>query len=182
MWLVMVYHRLFGTAVQVLWPDMYTLSSHILLIPKNGRTFVSAHTLLQFLKKGSKSDVENYRPISILPRLSLVLEKTIFDYLCCVLRSKLSARQHGFRSGHSNITQLLVCLHDIYENFDSNSEQIIVYLDFSKAFDTVNHNILLCELAYFGLDENFLKLMKTYLTNRTQRVQIGGYLSDCESI
>ena len=46
----------------------------------------------------------------------------------------------------------------------------------------MNHNILLCKLAYFGLDENFLKLMKTYLTNRTQRVQIDGCLSDCESI
>ena len=72
-------------------------------------------------KKGSKSDVENYGPISIMPRLSLVLEKIIFDYLYCGHRSKLSARQHGFRCWHSTITQLLVCLHDIYENFDCNS-------------------------------------------------------------
>ena len=159
---------------------MYALSSNIINTNEWPNFWKCAYVTP--FKKGSKSDVENYRPISILPRLSLVLEKIIFDYLYCVLRSKLSARQHGFRSGHSTITQLLVCLHDIYENFDSNSEQIIVYLDFSKAFDTVNHNILLCKLAYFGLDENFLKLMKTYLTNRTQRVQIDGCLSGCEPI
>ena len=65
--------------------------------------------------------------------------------------------QHGFRSGHSTITQLLVYLDELYANFDDNIEQVVVYLEFSKAFDCVNVNILLTNLSSFGLDDRISK-------------------------
>ena len=98
-------------------------------------------------------------------------------FLYTKLRYKLNSKQHGFRSGHSTITQLLVYLDKLYANFDNNIEQVVVQLDFSKAFDCLNFNILLTKLSSFGLDDQFLKLFKSYLFGRTLRVRIDGHLS-----
>ena len=94
-------------------------------------------------KKESKSNVKNNRPIIILPRLSLLFERIVFDFLYSKLRYKINSMQHGFRSGHSTITQLLVYLDELYANFVNNIDQVVVYIDFSNAFDSVNFNILL---------------------------------------
>ena len=133
-------------------------------------------------KKESKNRVENYRPISILPRLSLILVKILFDFLYSKFHYKLSSRQHGFRKGHSTITQLLVFLNEIYTNYDKNVEQVIIYLDFEKALDNVDHAILLKKLSLYGLDNDFLQLVFSYLTGRKQRVNINGILSDKNTI
>ena len=122
--------------------------------------------------------VEIYRPVSILPRLSLILERILFDFLYSKVNYKLSCRQHGFRKRHSTITQLLVFLDEIYTNYDKNVEQVNIYLDFAKAFDNVDHAILLKKLSLYGLDNDFLQLMFSYLTGRNQRVNINGILSD----
>ena len=98
-------------------------------------------------KKESKNKVENYRPNFILPRLSLILEKTLLDFLYSKFHYKLSSRQHGFRKEHSTITQLLVFTDENYTNFDKNVEQVINDLDFAKAFDNVDHTILLKKLS-----------------------------------
>ena len=66
------------------------------------------------------------------------------------------ARKHGFRSKHSIVTQLLIFLHKLYLNIDENVEQFVVYLDFCKAFDSVDHTYLLVKLTSFGFDENYL--------------------------
>ena len=84
-----------------------------------------------------------------------MLEKLIFDFLYSRLRYKLNSCQHGFRRGHSTITQLINYLDELHSIFDDNVEQVLIYLDFPKAFDTVNHAILLDKLALYGLDNNF---------------------------
>ena len=89
----------------------------------------------------------------------------------------MNSCQHGFRREHSTITQLIY-LDEVYSNFDDNVEQVLIYLDFAKAFDTVNHAILLDRLALYGLDNNFLKLIFSYLSDRWQRVNVNGTLSD----
>ena len=112
-----------------------------------------------FTKKGPRADVENYRPISILPRLSLVLEKILFLLMYPKIKDRLNPRQHGFRAKHSTVTQLFTFLHELYLNFDGNVEQVVVYLDFSKAFDSVHHSTHLSKIIHFGFDEDFLKVI-----------------------
>ena len=97
-------------------------------------------------KKGSRSDIQNYRPISILPRLSLIFEKLLFDLIYRKVRNKINYSQHGFQRGKSTGTQLIEFLDELYQNFDINEEQIVVYLDIRKAFDSVSHATLLDKL------------------------------------
>ena len=89
----------------------------------------------------------------------------------------MSSCQHGFRKEHSTITQLIIYLDELYSNFDDNVEQVLIYLDFAKAFNTVNHTILLDQLALYGLENNFLKLIFSYLSDRSQRVSVNVTLS-----
>ena len=158
-------------------PLVHLVFSNILILRK-WPTIWKCSSITPIHKKESKIRVENYRPISILSRLSLILEKILFEFLYAKVNYKLSSRQHGFRKKHSTITQLLVFLDEIYVNYDKNVEQVIIYLDFAKAFDSLDHAILLKKLSLYGLDNDFLQLMFSYLTGRNQRVNINGILSD----
>ena len=73
---------------------------------------------------------------------------------------------------------MLTFLHELYLNFDGNVEQVVVYLDFSKAFDSVDHSTLLSKIIQFGFDENFVKLINSYLSSRRQCVKLDGVLSE----
>ena len=73
---------------------------------------------------------------------------------------------------------MLTLLHALYLNFDGNVEQVVVYLDFSKAFDSVDHSTLLSKIIQFGFDEYFVKLINSYLSSRRQRVKLDGVLSE----
>ena len=128
-------------------------------------------------KKVSRSDIQNYRPISILPRLSLIFEKLLFDLIYRKLRNKINYRQHGFQRGKPTGTQLIDFLDELYQNSDINEEQIVVYLDIQKAFDSVSHATLLDKLSKFGFDDSLLRLIHSYLTCRKQRVRIDDPLS-----
>ena len=129
-------------------------------------------------KKGPRGDVENYCPISIIPRLSLFLEKILFLFIYPKVKDRLNPIQHGFRAKHSTVTQLLTFLHELYLNFDGNLEQVVAYLDFSKAFDSVDHSTLLSKIIHFGFDEVFVKLINFYLSPRRQCVKLDGVLSE----
>ena len=85
---------------------------------------------------------------------------------------------YGFRAKHSTVTQLLTFLHELYLNYDGNVEQVVVYLDFSKAFDSVDHSTLLSKIIHFGFDEDFVKLINSYLSSRRQCVKLHGVLSE----
>ena len=130
-----------------------------------------------FLKSGPKSDITNYRGISILPRLSLCLEKLLFNFICSNVRHKLSRRQHGFVKKRSTFTQLLEFVENIYKCIDANENFCSVYFDIQNAFDSVSHKQFLNRLSSFGFDENFIMLISSYLSNRSQRVRINNILS-----
>ena len=129
---------IYNRAADILAPFVYLMLKSLL----PGLIYGNAHILLLSTRMLllSRADVENYRPISILPRISLIFERFLFN---CIY-SKL---EHGFRSKHSTVTQLIFFLHKLHLNFDKNIEQVVVYLGFSKAFDSVDHSNLLLQLA-----------------------------------
>ena len=160
---------------------LYLVFSYVVRTQKWPDTWKCAFVTPVF-KKGSRANVENYRPISILPWISLIFEKLLFMYIYGKIKDFLNARQHGFRKKHSTVTQFVLFLHELYLNFDENVEQVVVYLDFCKAFDSVDHSCLLFKVASFGFDKDFVALLSSYLECRRQRVKVGNSLSDVSDV
>ena len=133
--------------------------------------------IMPFHKSGPKSDITNYRGVSILPRFSLCLEKLLFNFIYSNVRHTFSRRQHGFVKKRSTFTQLLEYVENIYKCIDANENFCSVYFDIQKAFDSVSHKQLLNKLSSFGFDKNFIMLISSYLSNRSQRVRINNILS-----
>ena len=123
-------------------------------------------------KKDNKNLLENYRPVSVLTSISKVFEKVMHkqlqDYLLkCNL---LYTSQYGFLPRRSTELAALELLDLIISKMDNNDVPLNIYLDLSKAFDTLNHEILLYKLNYYGIRRNSLALMESYLQNRQQYV------------
>ena len=135
-------------------------------------------------KKGSKSDINNYRPISVIPVVSKVLEKLVYDQLYHYLNDNklLSSCQSGFRSLHSTITALLEATNSWSVNIDNGFLNGVVFIDLKKAFDTIDHEIILRKMSYFGADQETITWFQSYLSNRTQRCNVNGRLSTPRTI
>ena len=131
-------------------------------------------------KKGSKSDVKNYRPISLTSILSKCLEHIVVSNFMDHLESNniLTPYQHGFRKHRSTVTQLLLTCNDFATSLDNHSQVDGILLDFSKAFDKVSHKHLFYKLSFYGLRGNYLNWVKSYLQNRTQCTLIDGQTSN----
>ena len=121
-------------------------------------------------KKGNIDEISNYRPISILPTLSKVFERAAVNQLVSYLeRNKLLHRsQHAYRKQHSTVTCLIEVLTYIYNLIDKKKLAAIISLDLSKAFDSIDHELLLKKLLKLGLEENAVKWVKSYLNQRKQ--------------
>lgn len=133
-------------------------------------------------KGGSRSDVENYRPISILPTLSKLFERLVHNILYPSLHKLIIEQQHGFVRHRSTVTNLVLYTTYIFENLDKNKQTDSVYTDFRKAFDRVDHKILLEKLYTVGIRGNLWCWFKSYISSRTQKVVINGYESEFVSI
>ena len=131
--------------------------------------------VIPLYKKDDKANIANYRPVSILPVFSKILEKLLHARLVEFIDKYdiLYKYQFGFRSKHSTNMDLLQIVDKIMNHFQDGDFVIGIFLDFSKAFDTVNHEILLRKLSKYGIRGVALKLMSNYLNNRTQFVQYG---------
>ena len=118
-------------------------------------------------KNGEQTDRSNYRPICVLPVLSRVLEKLVDNQLCeCLDENKhLILHQSGLRSLHSVVTSLSNNTNDWYVNIDNGKYTAMVFIDFKKAFDTVNHQILLAKLKKYGIDSLEYLWFQSYLEN-----------------
>ena len=129
-------------------------------------------------KKEDKTCIENYRPISLTCIVSKIFEKCTCDEIYSHCKDRIHETQHGFVSNKSCSTPLLPFSHDISLGLNSCELIVVVYFDFAKAFDSVNHNIILNKLKYqFNIDGLILKIIKEYLKGRKQRVVINGELS-----
>ena len=133
-------------------------------------------------KKGV-SEPDNYRPISLLPAISKVFEKVVFSQLYSYFdkNNLLYKSQYGFRKGHSCEFAAMEVTDKIFNSLDRKKLPIALFLDFSKAFDTINHNILINKLKHYGVTGTALKWFNCYLTNRKQFVLYKGKMSE-ESI
>lgn len=135
-------------------------------------------------KKGEKTKPENYRPVSLITNITKIFEKIIKVRMTQYLDKyrMISEKQYGFRQGISTQDAIANITSKIYECMEDGLMTIGIFLDLSKAFDTVNHGLLLEALEELGFRGTVLKLFSNYLTNRKQSVQIKNKISSQQTI
>lgn len=122
-------------------------------------------------KKGSKENIDNYRPISLLSNVNKIFERIIFDKLMQFFEANniLLKQQYGFRQGKSTLNAIYQALTSIIRSLNQNNVTAALCLDLSKAFDRVNHEKLLAKMEKYGIRGVALKLIESYLSKRTQK-------------
>ena len=127
-------------------------------------------------KSGCPENLNNYRPISSLPILNLIFEKLLYTRLLNFLESTnfFSQSQYGFRKGKQTIDAINELLNKVYDAYNKKKYLGAVFVDLSKAFDTVDHNILIKKLRHYGIRGTQLNLFQSYLNNRNQYVSFNG--------
>ena len=124
-------------------------------------------------KKGSKSEVSNYRPISLTSLIMKLCEKVIRDELLRRCNHLIDQRQHGFLAQKSCCTQMVQFCDSLALSLNDNIRSDVIYFDFQKAFDSVNHDLILKKLKYqYKIDGSLLRFFVSYLKDRFQRVVI----------
>ena len=179
--------RLSNTLLKLISPEITPVLTLIINQTLNTGIFPESLKIAKVLpvhKKDANDVFTNYRPISVLSSVSKVFERVIHDQLCqyFIDNNLFFHSQYGFRSKHS--TELAACeiIDRIVCGMDRNKVPVSIFLDLSKAFDTLDHDILLDKLKYYGLSGNSFKLMKSYLSNRKQYVIFNDICSDLSSI
>ena len=135
-------------------------------------------------KKDDKNDISNYRPISILPVISKIFERATLDQLIQYFEKYdlINCFQHAYRKFHGTVTCLFELLNEIYHLIDMKKKVAIVSLDLSKAFDTINHTLLLKKLKSFNLNSDSITFLQSYLSNRKQVTKLNNFTSTKEEI
>lgn len=137
-------------------------------------------TVIPVHKKDSTSCMNNYRPISLLSIFNKIMEKLMYNRLVSFIDkySILYDKQFGFREKHSTVQAILLITDQIRNAIENGLYSCGIFLDFSKAFDTVNHSILIKKLEHYGIRGIANKWFASYLSNRSQHVSIGNTKSD----
>ena len=140
--------------------------------------------IIPIFKSGDSNSTVNYRPISMLPFLSKIFEKLMCARLDSYLKSNniLCRNQFGFCKNSNTSDAIIELIDYVYSSLDNKQSTIAVYLDFSKAFDTVNHNILMSKLLHNGVRGVMQSWFESYLSNRKQYVSIENCNSSMSNI
>ena len=128
-------------------------------------------------KKEDQNDKANYRPISLLPLISKLYEKVLYQQIEDFANNILSPKLCGFRKGHSTQHALLNLLKNWQKCLDKPGVVGTVLMDLSKAYDCLHHDLLLAKLSAYGFDSSAITLIANYLSNRYQRIKIGSTFS-----
>ncbi|KAL0860199.1 hypothetical protein ABMA27_010506 [Loxostege sticticalis] len=128
-------------------------------------------------KKGAKSVVENYRPISKLCIFAKVFEKIVYDATYSAIAPSFSEEQHGFLRGRSTISNLVLFNEYVSAAMEGGGQVDCIYTDYSKAFDRIDHSILLDKIYSAGIHGDLFRWFSSYITNRSQAVVTKGYTS-----
>ena len=140
--------------------------------------------VIPIFKKGQKNDLNNYRPISLLPAVSKIFERLIHNQFYEYLNANqlLTNCQSGFRSLHSTLTALLEATNNWSINIDKGLLNGIIFIDLKKAFDTIDHEIVLQKLKNYGVEQKSLTWFRSYLDSRNQKCSVNGSMSTANNI
>lgn len=168
-------------------PYILSFLTHIINTCLSSNVFPDEWKIAKILPLPKKRDPVEYndlRPISILPVLSKLLEKIMYAQIIIHVNkyNVLPSYQSGFRTKHSCATALLTILDDILEATDRGESTALILIDYSKAFDTINHHLLFAILHFVGFSQEAIYLITCYLTNRQQYVEIGPDKSNLANI
>ena len=132
--------------------------------------------VIPIFKNGERTDPANYRPISLLSCFEKIMERLMASRVISFLKKHkvMYELQFGFREGHSTIHALLELLDRVYSNLDTKNSCIGVFLDLSKAFDTIDHSVLLHKLSHYGFRGKIQNWFSSYLEDRKQYTYVNG--------
>ena len=134
--------------------------------------------LIPIFKSGKRSDIKNYRGIAIISCIPKLFESIVNKRIFEQVKNSITINQHGFFKGRSTATNLLEFVNFTLAAMDRGNYVETLYTDYSKAFDRVDITLLIFKLKRIGLDNQLVKWIESYLTNRTQFVRFKGHLSD----
>ena len=161
--------------------DIFNLSLQTGIFPKSLK---HVKVVPIYKNKGSPYEVSNYRPISLLSNIEKIFEKLVYARVISFLDSKniLFKRQYGFRSKHSTTHSLIHLTEQIRQSLDKGGYSCGILVDFQKAFDTVDHQILLQKLYHYGVRGKCNKWFQSYLQDREQYVSVSGIKSKSRTV
>ena len=131
-------------------------------------------------KGGDRTEAKNYRPVALTSHIIKIFERIVVERLQDYMEENrlYNATQHGFRKGRSCLSQLLQHQFNIINLLENGATADVIYLDFSKAFDKVDHIVLLKKILHLGIKDNVLNWIKCFLTDRDQSVVVDGAVSE----
>lgn len=142
--------------------------------------------VIPIYKSGDKLLCSNYRPITVLPILSKIFEKVIYNRIHPFLNSIdfITPHQYGFCNGSNTETATINVLNEVQKGLDNSKEVLVglLFIDLVKAFDTVDHSLIINKLNKIGIKGNSLKLIKSYLDNRVQIIKYKSYTSSAKPV
>ena len=176
-----------GRILSILKFDIAVPISHLINLSFSTGVFPSCLKVAKVIpvfKKDSPLLCNNYRPISLLSNLDKIYEKILYRQLYSFFsrHNILSKQQFGFRKSFSTIHALLTITQKLYDALDSGKFATAVFIDLEKAFDTVDHKILLAKLNNYGIRGIPLSLLRSYLSGRSQYVHVSGATSSTSII